>query len=96
VKVLDFGIARQVIAPSPNSPTLTRQTVFGCTVRYASPELLREESVTPSSDMFSLGIVLYELVAGQHPFEAASAAETAYNISLLLLHHRCVLQDPMP
>lgn len=70
-KVLDFGLARR-LNPDPSfvepSPT---DNVIG-TFRYMSPEQLRDEPATPSSDIYSLGLVLYEMVAGHHPFGGSS------------------------
>ncbi len=76
IKVLDFGIAR--LLPQPNRPdveTLTEVTGGGVllgSVRYMSPEQARGQTVTPATDMFSLGIVLFELATGFHPFDAES------------------------
>ncbi len=74
VKVLDFGIAqlsRHDTATSEDS-RLTRPGMVVGTMRYMSPEQATADEVTPASDMFSLGIVLYELATGRHPFEASS------------------------
>src|SRR5512143_211070 len=73
VKVLDFGIA-QLGATSMGDPEtrITQPGVVVGTMRYMSPEQAQGNQVTPSSDMFSLGIVLYELAAGRHPFDASS------------------------
>jgi serine/threonine-protein kinase len=69
VKVMDFGLARDV---SLNSSSI----LPAGTLRYMSPEQSRGEAPPPASDVFSLGIVLYELVAGTHPFEGNSIFET--------------------
>ena len=61
-RLLDFGIASLVTADN-DTPTATR-TVAAMTPEYASPEQLRNERVTAGSDVYSLGVVLYELVAG--------------------------------
>lgn len=69
VKVLDFGLARRV----EGEP---RTTALGGTLRYMSPEQARGETPTPASDVFSLGLVLYELATGRHAFQRDSSAAT--------------------
>ena len=73
VKVLDFGIA-QLATTSMGDPEtrITQPGVVVGTMRYMSPEQAQGNQVTSASDMFSLGIVLYELAAGRHPFDASS------------------------
>ncbi len=73
VKVLDFGLARRLPALASVAPGAVRQTAPGAfvgTVAYMSPEQARGELADSASDVFALGIVLYELATGQHPFEA--------------------------
>ena len=73
VKVLDFGLARWE-ASSAQMSTI-RRTHTGAllgTLRYMSPEQVRGEKAQSSSDIFSFGVVLYELVTGSHPFEQPS------------------------
>jgi len=68
VKVLDFGIAKLQLSDLDNQPALTRAgTVFG-TPEYMSPEQAAGGSVDARSDLYSLGIVLYEMLAGSPPF----------------------------
>jgi len=79
VKVLDFGLAKlqgKGVAEgnaSPHSSTISG-IVMG-TVRYMSPEQARGEKVDARTDIFSLGIVLYEMLAGKMPFVGASTFE---------------------
>ena len=79
VKVLDFGLAHRLAGPAASAATMSGRAPGG-TLRYMSPEQLRDEPVTGASDIFSLGIVLYEFAAGRHPFESTYAWETAYAI----------------
>jgi len=65
VKLVDFGIAKQVAAMAV---TATAQRAM--TLDYASPEQVRGEAVTPASDIFSLGVVLYRLLADAGPYPA--------------------------
>ena len=71
-KLLDFGIARLLDPETTQTSdqTITLQGVM--TPEYASPEQIRGESMTTASDIYSLGIVLYELLTGRKPFRAAS------------------------
>ncbi len=72
VKVTDFGIARAV---SEASMTVTGTTLGS--VHYFSPEQARGDEVTGRSDVYALGIVLYEMLTGRRPFEGESAAGVA-------------------
>jgi len=82
VKVTDFGIARAV---SETSMTVTGTTLGS--VHYFSPEQARGDDVTGRSDVYSLGIVLYEMLTGRRPFEGDSAA----GVALKRLN-----EDPLP
>ena len=79
VKVLDFGLAKLMNDPSNiGADTATMLSVPGMvmgTVPYMSPEQVRGEELDCRSDIFSFGIVLYELLSGRRPFEAKSTAE---------------------
>lgn len=66
-KLLDFGISKILSADVENTATVTKLGVM--TPSYASPEQLRNESVTTATDIYSLGIILYELLSGHRPFE---------------------------
>jgi TolB-like protein len=89
VKVLDFGLAKLGVADSdPNvtgMPTSSRVEltsegqVFG-TVAYMSPEQARGGKVDARSDVFSLGVVLYQMLTGERPFQGASAVDMISSI----------------
>jgi len=68
-KLLDFGIAKLLLAPEllGDAAVHTQTGIFVMTPDYASPEQIRGESVSTASDVYSLGAVLYEMVAGQRP-----------------------------
>ncbi len=72
-KLLDFGIAK-LMSPDWNTDTTeaTASMFRLMTPEYASPEQLRGLSITTGSDVYSLGIVLYELLSGRHPFRLPS------------------------
>ena len=75
VKVMDFGIAR---AMNDSGHTMTSaQTVMG-TAQYLSPEQARGEVVDARSDLYSTGVVLYELLTGKPPFTGDSPVSIAY------------------
>jgi serine/threonine protein kinase/Tol biopolymer transport system component len=76
VKVLDFGLARIV---NTGNQTSSAGLPPG-TLRYMSPEQASGDPATGASDVFALGIVLYELATGVHPFEARSPLAVAHNI----------------
>ena len=71
VKVVDFGIARVINAPSG----LTLPDVGSGTVRYAAPETLGDGEVGPWTDLYGLGLTLWEALAGRPVFEGATVHE---------------------
>ena len=91
VKVLDFGLAKDIRSISPEDSTgtslgTTQEGVVVGTPLYMSPEQIAGGTVDHRSDVFSLGIVLYEMLTGHRPFRGGSQMELAASI----------LRDPPP
>jgi tRNA A-37 threonylcarbamoyl transferase component Bud32 len=83
IKVLDFGLAsiqddRRL--SETKAPMLTRAGTFLGTAAYASPEQLRGRPASFSSDVFSLGVMMYEMASGIHPFGGSDSISTAARI----------------
>ena len=68
IKLLDFGIAK-LLAPSVATDAITRTGFQPFTPEYASPEQVLGEPVTTSADVYSLGVILYELLTGERPLK---------------------------
>jgi serine/threonine protein kinase/tetratricopeptide (TPR) repeat protein len=84
VRILDFGLAK-LRPPDPGgeddpTATATRIGMVVGTVPYMSPEQLKGEEIDPRTDIFSLGVLIYEMAAGRHPFRADSSAEVVSSI----------------
>ena len=86
-KVLDFGLARmldthQIDALSHSQRSLTDEGMIAGTLPYMAPELLRGQRGDQRSDIWALGVLLYEMVAGRRPFTGA----TGFEVSAGILH----------
>ncbi len=79
VKVLDFGIAK-IIDPSADYQPLTREGIVCGTPAYMSPEQIQGFELDNRTDLFSLGIILYQTMTGKLPFYAESPVEVATKI----------------
>jgi eukaryotic-like serine/threonine-protein kinase len=87
-KVMDFGLAKRVIPGGGSAElsrtltqaSLTERGAIAGTIAYMSPEQARGENVDTRSDIFSLGIILYEMLSGKHPFCKPSPIETLTSI----------------
>jgi eukaryotic-like serine/threonine-protein kinase len=75
IKVMDFGIARAV---SDSSSTVAETTSILGTAAYFSPEQAKGESVDTRADLYSTGVVLYELLTGRQPFRGDTPVAVAY------------------
>jgi serine/threonine protein kinase len=71
VKLLDFGIAKLLNANQSDNVVGTMLTWIALTPEFASPEQVRGEPITTASDVYSLGVLLYRLLAGALPFETS-------------------------
>lgn len=105
VKVADFGIAKAV-----GMTAFTRTGAVKGKVPYMAPEYARRGEFDPRSDLFSLGVTLFELIGGRRPFDGKSDPETLENITtgtrpdlselgsapreLIEAVHRCLATDP--
>jgi eukaryotic-like serine/threonine-protein kinase len=93
VKILDFGLAKLIErTPGPEDETRTQQstlteagTVMG-TVAYMSPEQASAKPLDLRTDIFSMGVMLYEMLHGARPFRGGSPAETM----------NAIIRDPVP
>jgi len=82
VKILDFGVARRAWNSNPNDATKSMETMTasGGTPAYMAPEVLLQQPDDGRSDIFSLGLVFYEMLGGQQPFQSDSLATTVARI----------------
>jgi eukaryotic-like serine/threonine-protein kinase len=84
-KILDFGVAKHVQSEAADlGATLSGTTIAGeflGTPRYASPEQFRAEPVDERSDIFSVGAITFEMLAGHPAFEGATLAEIAHSVT---------------
>ncbi len=111
VKVLDFGLARRlgaVAGDSERTRTVTASQTLVGTPRYLAPEVLRGAEADARSDLWALGIVLYEMASGRGPFHGASMIELGAAIlheppaplprhvprGLAAIIERCLAKDP--
>lgn len=98
VKVLDFGLAKlteiipdQDLLSDVSTNVVTDAGMLMGTVKYMSPEQLREAKVDERADIWSLGVVLYEMLTGVTPFEARSSNDT---VVAILASHQTQLRFP--
>ncbi len=107
-RIADFGLARALDAAGGNDTETGPTTDLGTTA-YSAPEQLRRSGTDSRTDVFAFGVMLYEAVAGRHPFAAETGAETIHRIlesppapldarrvapDLQRIIHRCLAKDP--
>jgi eukaryotic-like serine/threonine-protein kinase len=82
VKILDFGVARRAWISNPSDATKSMETMTasGGTPAYMAPEVLLQQPDDGRSDLFSLGLVFYEMLGGEQPFQTNSLATTIARI----------------
>lgn len=80
-KILDFGLAKRLV-PSDDQELTAEGSVLG-TARAMSPEQAEGRALDPRSDLFSLGVLIYEVCTGRSPFEGSSAVQTLHNVIAL-------------
>jgi eukaryotic-like serine/threonine-protein kinase len=82
VKILDFGVARRAWTGSPDAVTKSMETMTasGGTPAYMAPEVLLQQHDDGRSDLFSIGVVFYEMLGGEQPFYTHSIATTVARI----------------
>jgi len=83
VKVLDFGLARRFRTSDTDEVGVEGSTIPGRpigTANYMAPERILQLPLDPRSDLFSLGVVMYEMATGRLPFAGASPSETVANV----------------
>jgi TolB-like protein/Tfp pilus assembly protein PilF len=114
VKVLDFGLAKRITGENPSEavtrsqPSLTQAGTLIGTLAYMAPEQLRGERADARSDIWALGVVLYEMATGSRPFKGATAFDLCSAIlgrepeappaklraELRAVIDRCLAKDP--
>lgn len=83
VCLLDFGIAKLLDESADGQDVITGTGTRAFTLHYAAPEQLRNGVITTMTDVYSLGVVLYELLVGRKPYDPARASDAAWEEAIL-------------
>ncbi|NGP89472.1 serine/threonine-protein kinase [Fodinibius halophilus] len=86
IKILDFGISK--LLEEDSDPSLTKTGTQLLTPRYAAPEQIRQENITTATDLYALGVVFYELLAGTGPYDLEEA--TSFEAKQIILRQEPV------
>lgn len=93
IKIVDFGISKNFVSEEEN---FTKENHFIGTINYMAPELLLGQSPTMMSDIFSVGVIFYEMVTGKNPFTGANQFETIENIKTVNLRLPQEIRNQLP
>src|SRR5204862_1528479 len=96
VKVLDFGIAKILRGSEHDDQDITNAGQMIGTLDYMSPEQMVGGQVTGQTDIYTLGIVMYEMVAGTRPFPESASATAALAAMLRMTPEPLYLRSPIP
>lgn len=83
VRLLDFGIAKLLDGNPADPPEATRTGLRSFTLHYAAPEQIRGEPVTTQTDVYSLGVVMYELLTGEKPYRLKRETSAQWEEAIL-------------
>ncbi|MCW9707190.1 serine/threonine-protein kinase [Fodinibius salsisoli] len=83
IKILDFGISK-LLEKEKHTSDITQNGTRLLTPRYAAPEQITDENITTATDLYALGIILYELLSGKGPFDLDECSQ--YNLEQIILH----------
>jgi len=92
VRLMDFGVSKSM-SPETADPVITRQGMLVGTPHYMAPEQVSDEGVDGRTDLYAVGVLLYEMLTGRLPFEGRSTAEV---MAAVLRHAYMPLNEALP